>query len=159
MQKPRPIDLLVIHRTEAGRTGPEVAQAEGPAYHLFIPKDGSVQWALGQGGFDLGFELRGAHAVGYNARSIGIAVYGCFDLEPEGKPQFPKPTNLHPTQAQLDTLDVLCRGLQWWLGDIVNLAGHTELPNATRFPGKRCPGRNLDMSKLRESTGLLFPKV
>jgi hypothetical protein len=147
----RYVNLLVIHRTEAGRTGQEVARCENGAYHLFVRQDGQVDWALG-GGFGLGFELRGAHAVGYNSQSIGIAVYGCFDPCPDGKPG-PLPHNLHPTQAQLDALELLCLGLCWWFGRKLYLAGHTELRGATRYPGKVCPGRNLDMCALREKTG------
>ncbi len=150
----RNIDLIVIHRTEAGFDGATVSRNEPVAYHLFVRQDGQVDWALSAHGFDLGFELRGAHAVGYNSRSIGIAVYGCFDPEPEGQPMYPLPRNLHPTKAQLDSLEVLCSGLTWWFGKPLMLAGHTELPHSTRFLGKRCPGRNLNMDLLRAKTTL-----
>lgn len=155
----RHIDLLIIHRTEAGHTGREVAQNEPGAYELFIRKDGTVDWALSQEGFDLGFELKGAHAAGYNSRSIGIGVFGCFDEQPEGKPLPYKPRNLHPTQAQLDSLELLCVGLSWWIGRNLHIAGHTELPGSTRFQGKRCPGRNLDMNALRAKTRQTLPPV
>lgn len=149
----RRIDLLVVHRQEAGHTGAQVALNEPHAYHLAVNKDGSVDWALSGKGFDLGFELPGQHATGYNWNSIAVALYGCFDPAPDGQELHPPPLNLHPTKAQLDTLNVLLPGLAWWSG-AKHLMGHTELPHATRFPGKVCPGRHIDLDALRAKTGL-----
>lgn len=150
----RTINQLVVHRSEAGLTGREVATHEPQAYHLFIRQNGQVDWALHPWkSFDLGFEQPGQHAIGHNAHSIGIAVYGCFDEAPDSVLLCPPPRNLHPTQEQLDSLYTLCAGLAWWVGSgtehKVAISGHTELPDATAFPGKVCPGRHLDMGLLR----------
>lgn len=156
----RKVTLLVIHRCETGHTGQEVARVEPGAYHLFIDKVGQVHWALSPGPnhtWDLTFRDRGAHAMMWNADSIGIAVYGCFDEAPEGKLLDPPPHNLHPTQAQLDALEVLIEGLCWWFSKKLFLAGHTELPRASRDPLKVCPGRNLRVAEIRQRLGLKLP--
>ncbi len=156
----RKVNLLVIHRCETGHTGAEVAKDEPGAYHLFIDKVGEVHWALGAGPnhtWDLTFAQRGAHAMYWNANSIGIAVYGCFDPEPDGVLLSPLPLNLHPTPAQLAALDVLVEGLCWWFGKRLFLAGHTELPRSHRDPRKVCPGRNLKVAEFRDRLALLLP--
>lgn len=139
----RAIDTLVIHRYEV---------TTGTDYNMLIGPDGAVD-VTGS------LEQVGAHAVGWNHRSLGIAAYGCFDPEPESLPLAHLPHNLHPTPQQLAALETLVLGLCWWLGKRLYVAGHTELPNASRFPGKRCPGRYLDMDALRALTGTELPPL
>lgn len=138
----RHIDLIVVHRNENGHTGRELVLQGQAEYNLFIRKDGTVDVVVP-------LEYRAAHAVGYNSRSVGIAVYGCFMDELDGRKCF----NAHPTQAQLDSLDLVILGLQWWLGTKLAVNGHTELPGASRDPKKVCPGPNLDLNAVRRRTG------
>ncbi len=137
----RNIDLIVIHRNENGHTGAELKINAPNEYHLFVRRDGTVD-------ITLAFELRGAHAIGVNHNSIGVAVHGCFIDPPPGRSYL----NMRPTQQQLDALEMLVGGLKWWLGKDLYLAGHTEIPKASADPAKVCPGRHLDMHRLRAVT-------
>lgn len=138
----RNIDLIVIHRNENGSNGAELKVNAPGEYHLFVRRDGIVDLTLG-------FELRGAHAIGFNHNSIGIAVHGDFDPAPHGAHYLYQ----YPTQAQLDALECLVLGLQWWLGKSLYVNGHTELPKASADPKKVCPGKYLNMHELRRKTG------
>lgn len=83
----RTIDLLVIHcsatRCDRTFTGADVDAAHRArgfsqaGYHFYIRKDGSVEGLRP-------LNLVGAHARGYNARSIGICYEGGLDMN--GKP-------------------------------------------------------------------------
>jgi N-acetyl-anhydromuramyl-L-alanine amidase AmpD len=146
--------MLVIHRTEAGHTGAELKVNEPMAYHLFVRKDGTVDYC-----YDI--ELKTGHARNFNAHSIGVAVYGFFCPKPTTMDARAHLLNQYPTQAQLDSLDLLCRGLEWWLGRKLEIVGHTELgPQGTTFPEKlkretSCPGPFLDLDALRERVSAL----
>lgn len=91
---------------------------DGLGYHYFIEKDGKV-WA------GRPEHRNGAHARGYNTKSIGICLAGNFDLT-------------HPTQEQTDALTQL-------LKDIVakhNIPIKNIIPHRT-VANKSCYGWNL----------------
>lgn len=127
---------IMIHRTESGATGDEVRVAEAEhscGYHYFVDHAGKIaQLYLDN---DLIW-----HALTWSRHAIGIAVFGDFDpLE--------NSINSAPTAHQIDSLVQLCTDL-WRKYGTLPIVGHTELPHATAFPHKRCPGPNLDVRAL-----------
>ena len=128
-QNYRRIDLIVIHcsATRCNRPFPLEAviachRARGFAtvgYHYYITRDGVVH-----AGRPLYQE--GAHATGYNRRSIGICYEG--GLNPDGKPADTR------TPAQKETLRKLLFRLKT---DYLHarIVGHRDLPNVA----KECP--------------------
>lgn len=127
---------IIIHRTETGHTGEEVRVAEAESqcgYHYFIDKSGKTDQLY------LDNDLIW-HALTWSRHGIGVAVYGDFDPKDLSR-------NKVPEQAQIDALCALCN-LLWNKYGPLPLVGHTELPHATAFPSKRCPGPNLDVRAL-----------
>lgn len=128
-QNYRRIDRIVIHcsATHCDRNFPLEAviachRARGFAtigYHYYITRDGIVH-----AGRPLYQE--GAHATGYNRRSIGICYEG--GLDPAGKPADTR------TPAQKDTLLKLLQRLKTDYPFAV-IVGHRDLPNVA----KECP--------------------
>ena len=128
-QNYRKIDLIVIHcsATRCNRSFPLEAviachRARGFAtvgYHYYIPRDGTVH-----AGRPLYQE--GAHATGFNRRSIGVCYEG--GLDPQGKPADTR------TPAQKETLRKLWFRLKT---DYPNaqIVGHRDLPNVNKV----CP--------------------
>jgi N-acetyl-anhydromuramyl-L-alanine amidase AmpD len=55
-----------------------------------------------------------------------------------------------PTAAQWSSLVNLCQHLVYKYGNLF-IVGHTDLTDSTTVVGKVCPGRNLDIRKLRAS--------
>jgi N-acetylmuramoyl-L-alanine amidase len=81
----------------------------------------------------------GAHAIGFNAKSIGICVVGNFDAEV-------------PDSEQMETLSAICVDLQRQF-DIPrkNVIGHRETYVLLGVPvQKTCPGKLFSMDLLRE---------
>jgi len=101
----------------------------------------------------LRLSVRGAHAgdvrqgpehVGYNWRSLAVAVVGNADER-------------HITGSQYTSLVRVCS--QWLpmrAGGLF-VEGHTFLPGASKDPNKRCPGRFLDMDTVRRSVDSMMP--
>ena len=128
-QNYRRIDLIVIHcsATRCNREFPLEAviachRARGFAtvgYHYYITRDGTVH-----AGRPLYQE--GAHATGFNRRSIGICYEG--GLDPQGRPADTR------TLAQKDTLRKLLLRLKTDYPN-VRIVGHRDLPGVT----KACP--------------------
>ena len=128
-QNYRRVDLIVIHcsATRCNRSFPLEAviachRARGFAtvgYHYYVTRDGVVH-----AGRPLYQE--GAHATGYNRRSIGVCYEG--GLNPDGKPADTR------TPAQKETLRKLlfCLKTDYPHARIV---GHRDLPNVA----KECP--------------------
>lgn len=103
-------------------------------YHVLVRQDATVEQLLP-------LIQRGAHAIGYNARSWAVAVAGNWD-------ETAMPT--HICEAMIDvvaTLAVLP----------MNVHGHTELAGASKDPKKRCPGRFVNMDEIREAVRKRFP--
>ena len=125
----RRIDLIVIHcsATRSDRSFPLEAViashlARGFAtvgYHYYITRDGVVHTGRP-------LYQEGAHATGYNRRSIGICYEG--GLNPDGRPADTR------TPAQKATLRKLLQRLKT---DYPNtrIAGHRDLPHVA----KECP--------------------
>jgi N-acetyl-anhydromuramyl-L-alanine amidase AmpD len=75
----------------------------------------------------------GAHAIGYNNRSIGICLVGNFDED-------------RPTEAQMQALVQLCKDImQRYNIPAKNVLGHRETGAK-----KTCPGKNFDMNAFRK---------
>lgn len=128
---------IIIHRTESGHTGDEVLLAEkeqGCGYHYFIRKDGGIDQLY------LDNDLIW-HALAWSRHGIGIAVFGDFDPKEAS-------VNREPTAEQIGSLIALVQDL-WRKYGMLPLYGHTELPRATMFPDKVCPGSALDVHSIQ----------
>lgn len=123
---------IVVHRSEAGFTGEQVNEREYPnSYHYFIRADGTVDRMLP-------VPVVAKHALSWNASTIGIALYGDFDPRDRSR-------NMTPTPYQLQSLVELCVSLRAEYGTQLWIKGHTDLPGATKYSDKRCPGPNLNL--------------
>lgn len=92
----------------------------GVGYHFIVRKDGTVE--LGRP-----VDCVGAHAEGFNYRSIGIHVCGNFDMA-------------EPTEAQINALPQLIADICDAYGLIASadiVVGHRDLMATA------CPGKNL----------------
>ena len=128
-QNYRRIDLIVIHcsATRCDRPFPLEAviachRARGFAtvgYHYYVTRDGTVH-----AGRPLYQE--GAHATGYNRRSIGVCYEG--GLDPRGQPADTR------TDAQKVTLLKLMQRLKKDYPH-TRIVGHRDIP----FVAKECP--------------------
>lgn len=87
-------------------------------YHYIIEKDGKV--TQGRADSDVG-----AHCIGYNDKSIGIAMAGNFDLT-------------LPTEAQIDSIKKLMKKKI----DAYGIALENVVPHR-KFANKSCYGKNL----------------
>ena len=125
----RPIDKLVVH-CSATKAGRDFGAADidrwhresgyaGIGYHYVIRIDGTVE--LGRGEATVG-----AHAVGFNANSIGICLIG--GLDQDGKPSGDY------TTLQWTALAQLLNELRERFPDI-EILGHRDLPKVA----KDCP--------------------
>lgn len=89
-------------------------------YHVVIRRDGSLEYGRP-------LDVRGAHAKGFNSRSIGVCVVGGVDSNMEAELNF--------TEEQFSSLDRVLTALQGlFIGTTV--VGHKDLPS-TRT---KCPG-------------------
>jgi len=137
---PARIDTIVIHTT-AGAADATVEDIRryhverrgfsDVGYHFLIWRDGTV--AAGRA-----IQLQGAHARGYNHRSLGIALVGHHDREPL-------------TDAARDALVDLAVTLAHTYGVAsADIIGHREVYD--RMGDRRlktCPGTRVDMDDLR----------
>jgi hypothetical protein len=95
-------------------------------YHLVVRRDGVIEQALP-------LDVPGAHAVGVNHQSIGLAFIGDGD----------DPAT--PTTAQYAAL-IRC-AVDLVLLERCSMIGHTDITWASADPSKRCPGPGLPMPK------------
>lgn len=104
-------------------------------YHALITHQASVEQLLR-------LSQRGAHATGFNYRSIAIAVAGNTDERP-----------LAPGQQEkiVETVASLIPYIPGGLG----VEGHTNLPGDHK--GKRCPGRFFPLEEIEEEALLHLP--
>lgn len=121
--------LIVIHHV--GEIDRDVSAAEihqwhqeqgwsGIGYHFVIRKDGIIERGRPR-------STIGAHAEGFNNRSIGINIVGDFE-------------QAQPTDAQIESTAQLIAELADIYGltpDVQTVVGHGDLMPTT------CPGRNL----------------
>lgn len=143
------IDTIVIHTT-AGRLDAtledirtyhvKVRAFSDVGYHFLVWQDGTVR-----AGRPL--HRMGAHARGYNARSIGIALVGHHDRD-------------ELTDAARDELVRLAATLAHTYGvRAENVIGHRETYDRLGKPrAKTCPGRLVDMDDLRARIAAAMPK-
>lgn len=139
----RQINLQIHHRTHVERDLHEVAQikkaveffadkANGTGgrfpYHFVIARSGAIAQLVP-------LEYGAPGAAGYNTRAVQIAWEGDFRSEEPAPGQWISGVWL---AAQLDKLGC------------TEIAGHTQLPKASRDPGKVCPGPLLSIEDLRE---------
>lgn len=123
-------DLIVVHHTgnptDDDLSAEQIHRAHvnmgwaGIGYHYVIRKDGTVEAGRP-------VDKVGAHAYGFNSRSVGIMVCGNFDIGV-------------PTKAQLNTLPMLIAELCKKYNLIASkdvVVGHRDLM------ATQCPGDNL----------------
>ncbi|UPS45026.1 N-acetylmuramoyl-L-alanine amidase [Prevotella sp. E15-22] len=124
----RKIDLIVIHcsATRCNRDFPVTALIRCHAdrfgftgYHYYITRDGTVYQTRHE-------QLVGAHAKGYNSRSLGVCYEG--GLNAQGKPEDTR------TKAQKWAMTNLLKYLIKKHPD-AQILGHRDLPNVH----KDCP--------------------
>lgn len=130
--KSRQIDLIVVHCT-ATKPSSDVHSSDvdrfhrqrgfaGIGYHFLIALDGSIE--LGRP-----LEQVGAHCLGHNARSIGVAYVGGLDTA--GKPADTR------TAPQKQALTALLQRLR-------QLFPQAEIAPHRRFAAKACPCFDVD---------------
>ena len=88
-------------------------------YHVVIRRDGYIEYGRS-------LDIRGAHAKGFNSRSIGVCVVGGVDSNMEAELNF--------TEEQFSSLERVLTALQGLFPE-TTVIGHKDLP-ATRT---KCP--------------------
>lgn len=116
--------------SEWKRTGiPAAKQAAGfVPYHFLIDRHGEVARMLP-------LAARGAHASGYNDRSVAVCFLGNFDKWP-------------PTDPELNAGASVVRDIFTVYGSLM-VFGHDETLRAQGMPPKGCPGRGFPLDRLR----------
>lgn len=147
----RHIDRIVIHHSASAanaHTWSDIRRwhlAKGWSdigYHFGVVHDGDA-WSVVRG---RPVEQIGAHAKGFNERSIGICVEGNYDLAPPPREAFEQLVELVWTLGQAHGLVRVPAaiavngesGVPSWI------KGHRELPYPTA-----CPGRYFPLGELR----------
>lgn len=146
----RPIDLIVIHHSASlagAHTWEDIRRwhlAKGWAdigYHWGVVFDGDG-WTVKPGRVE---EDAGAHAKGFNQRSIGVCFEGNYDVDQLPAPAFDFGVELvweickrHGLVHKFGPPPVHTTSAAWFV------KGHRELPYATA-----CPGRHFPINRLR----------
>jgi N-acetylmuramoyl-L-alanine amidase len=138
----RPINLIVVH-CAATRPSQDVGVAEIRAwhkqrgwsdigYHYVIRRSGQLEHGRP-------LEVVGAHAVGHNARSVGVCLVG--GLNEQGQPS---------DEYAPEQLEVLRNVLEWLREHYpaTRIVGHRDLPNVA----KACP--SFDVAAWCRSVGI-----
>lgn len=99
-----------------------------PPYHFLVRQGGTIEQLLP-------LSLRGAHAVGYNNMSVGVAVVGDFRHQ-------------EPQVAQLTSLEALCAAMVPVKRNGLLIVGHTQVPGSSHDETKICPGAYLNIPAL-----------
>ena len=163
------VRYLVIHRTDLNTfdpfTNPRPVpddKLDGPALaKRFQDAPAAHPAGLGTGGLTpyhfliranaplytveqiLPLTLRGAHTIGFNWQSWGIALVGDF------RKASPPPTQYVNLVSLVAMLLPTNGGLQ--------VMGHTDAPDTSVDPGKRCPGVGLSTAQITADTIGLLP--
>ncbi len=131
LSKRRRTDYIVIHHPEAVTASVEQIHQwhvgngwAGIGYNLYIRKDGSVYAGRG-------VEYVGAHAQGYNSRSVGVCCEGDYHRKDKSMPA-----------AQYAALVDVVRWLKQKYPDAA-VVGHRELMSTN------CPGQYFPLDKLK----------
>ncbi len=141
MLKLEKVEYIIIHHTQRNNDWPGFVRFR----HLYLRgwEDIGYHWLIGNNRpFTINGEIyhgrsemfQGAHAYGYNHNSLGVCLIGNFDKSV-------------PSKKQLHSLFLLLLSkLSEYNIPIENVLGHNELPNVT----KTCPGKNFNMSLIRQ---------
>ncbi len=132
-------EFIVIH-TAAGLQSRNEVDAfhrtkgwAGIGYNFYIERNG--QWVEGRGESKVG-----AHAVGYNAKSIGISYAGCVNFQVANQPLATALAKETITQTQLDTLIEHIKQLQ----QKYNIPRNKVLDHRETGAPKACSCLNMD---------------
>lgn len=130
MQNRRITDLIVVH-CSATKASQDIGASEIRKWHI---EDngwsdiGYHQVIRRSGAIELGRPLHvtGAHAKGYNSRSIGVCLVGGIDVNGDPEDNF--------TPEQMDSLSLT---LDYWkrIYTTAEILGHCDLPGVS----KACP--------------------
>lgn len=125
------VKFLVVHHSASKRSNTTKEKIDkwhkkkgwnGVGYHKVIEEKGAIK----DGRSEL---IQGAHALGVNARSLGVCVVGNFEEE-------------MPTSFQIDSLvKVLTQWCKKYNLDDTAIYGHYNVPGGTTPTA--CPGKNL----------------
>ena len=89
-------------------------------YHVVIRRGGEIEYGRP-------FDVRGAHAKGFNSRSIGVCMIGGVNSDMEAELNF--------TEEQFSSLERVLAALQGLFTD-TTVIGHRDLPaTSTKCPG------------------------
>ncbi len=140
MELLKKINFIVVHHSQRKKDSPKriknfhkkIRRWEDIGYHYLIG-NGSLSTQDGRLYRGRSDKFVGAHVFGHNKDSIGICLIGNFDNE-------------FPTKKQIETLiKFLKEKMDKYKLSIKNILGHREFPGVK----KTCPGKFLDMSKIR----------
>lgn len=125
-----PIDMIVYHHTAMNSESPfeEITKEfdrKGwlTGYNCIVLKDGAIRPLCRWDRF-------GNHAQGYNSRSLGIALHGCFETDPR-VPFSNHNGKLGILQPTIEQVDSAARVVALWT---------LMHPIPLKFPGKTAPG-------------------
>ena len=138
--KKEKIKYIIVHHSERDVDSPEFIKErhiknrnfKDIGYHFLI---GNGEMGTTKGKLYLGRDTKfwGAHAYGYNDKSIGICLVGNFDKKKPSEKQIKKLINF--LKEKMSEYNIPKE----------NVLGHRELPNSE----KTCPGKNIDMNEVR----------
>lgn len=140
---------VVVHRIEVSQEDPAYGDAPTEVARFFREHPIGVRATGGQMPYAVLIEPDGTvtqalpltrvapHAVRQSPTTVGVGVIGDFRHRP-------------PSEAQRAALRQVLVGLARQLGCAADaIAGHDELPGASRDPDKICPGSHLSLQVLR----------
>ena len=128
-------DMIILHHIEASRPGSTIPIEDvhgwhlgngwiGIGYHFYVTKDGTIYRGRPE-------DAEGAHTIGYNQRSIGIAAEGKYETE-----------DMPYEQKQAITkLGIYIKNKY----GINAVKGHGEVYSTN------CPGKNYPLTEIRDS--------
>ena len=132
--------FIIIHHTQRNNDWPSfirwrhrhLRRWDDIGYHYIIgntrpfTKDGKIYIGRAE-------NVEGAHALGYNFKSIGVCLIGNFN-------------KTFPSEKQMNSLVTIIKQVtSHHKISVENILGHGELPNGK----KSCPGKNIDMDEVR----------
>lgn len=137
------IDRIIIHRIDLGTTAEEIGNRFTTDPELIKILGGDMPYSMivrasGLIEQTLPISEVGPHAVRWNVPGIGIGMVGDF-------------RRYNPSDEQWVSAVKLCTVISQWLKKPDAIFGHDELPDATKSPGKQCPGSQWNMDKFREA--------
>ena len=112
---------------------------------------GSMPYTFGihpGGTIEQGLQIRevGPHAKRWSVPTIGVVLFGNFDAVAPAVRQWMSAVELVAELCSAFGLDPM-----GGVDGVPVVAGHTERPNATSYPGKNCPGEAFPLGKFRSN--------